>query len=128
MVVRSLRPIEPSADFEQQLARRLREARLVAADDLPTRTWSVPRTLVAACCALLIGVGIRALMVHRIIDASVAPQPAIASKPSDAAGLPDAAIAAAIPGGIPVWSAMMTAGQLPAQLVTVDFVESATRR
>ena len=130
MVVRSLPRIEPSADFALDLDRRLRALRLAPADGPPGRDWRLMSAVGAFVCAALLFISVQMFRTRSPGDAStgVGPQVAASRRSIAPMRIDDAAIVAAMPAGVPIWSAVMTAGQLPARFVSVDFTESPSRR
>jgi hypothetical protein len=139
MVVRSLPQIEPSADFMARLNVRLREVerRVELVVDLPTpgsprnpwwmRAAPSARSMAAVAAGLVALVAITVSVTWRgRVPESAAPSPTtritVSLKPPPAP-IADATIMAAVPTGIPVWSAMFAAGQLPSRFASADLLD-----
>jgi anti-sigma factor RsiW len=126
LVMRNLPPIECSPDFGARLT-----ARLAAEGHAGPSVRRSPLATAATYAALAAGLalaGYMAVEVSRTQAAlDVAPVVAVAPMPDDEA-FTEAAMAAAIPTGVPIWSAMLLVGQLPTQAATVELVQTSMPR
>jgi hypothetical protein len=137
LIVRNLPPIEPSPDFMMRLNARLDQLGPESSVDLVAPHAHLPSA--GALAALAAGVLVVAYMAietsHYYAPVHVAqPAPAIASVPLlDATPLPmaNSAFVASVPTGMPVWPAVLMAGQSPLHFASLDFHDadggSATR-
>jgi anti-sigma factor RsiW len=134
MVMRSLPPIQVSPDFRSRLDERLRIERLERATTarLPESGRDVgfgntTRATIAAGLLLLIGAAYTLATHRREGPAHVAKSSVALGAPVRVSPFVDQTTPAMVPPGVPVWSAVYAAGQLPLQYVTMDLTEVAGR-
>lgn len=124
MLVRNLRPIEPSAEFAMRLNARLALLGPVSRGDLATPRFHVPSaTALAALAAGVFGVAYMAIQTTRYFAPPRAIQvPAVAvSLPEPApAPMANAAFVASVSTGIPVWPAVLLVGQSPMRFASTE--------
>lgn len=123
MVVRSLPQIEPSADFYFRLNQALKQAPAPTATRQPV---AVAATFVAVTAALAaavyfaMAVGVdRQPSVPRAGESIVA----VVTAASGTSPISDAALAAAVPAGVPVWPAMFMVSDLPMQMANAELLD-----
>ena len=144
LLVRNLPTIEPSADFMVRLSARLAAVESQPAY-VPARSsafFSIPA--IGAFAAVAAGIGVIVVLsfrtTHYVAPAQLASGPAPAASITNAP-LPDfqsapatpssvgaaevtplanAAYVAAVPTGIPIWPAMLMAGEAPVRLVNLE--------
>jgi hypothetical protein len=126
LVMRNLPQIEPSADFYERLNQALKKAP-PAPHREPAR---VATTFVAVTAALAAAVYFAmAIGVDRTQPvAPVAAATTVAVDPVAQSPITDAALAAAVPAGIPVWPAMFMVGELPMQLANAELLDNGIGR
>jgi anti-sigma factor RsiW len=132
LLVRNLPPIQPSHDFMQRLNARLTQLGPAARDDLiATRTMFGP---LGAFAALAAGIGVVAYLsvaTTRYFDSADAPAPVVAVAPEPAAPpapIANAAFVASVPTGIPIWPAVLMAGEAPGHFANMDLRANETAR
>jgi hypothetical protein len=131
MLVRNLPTIQPSPDFIVRLNARLESLGPASRVDLVAPRPYLPS--VGAFAALAAGVAAVAYMAIETTRYFAPPQQAAA--PIVAASvepmqtpISDAAFAASVPTGIPVWSAVLMVGQAPMHFASMDFHEAEPTR
>jgi hypothetical protein len=124
MLIRSLPEIHVSDEFTATLQARLAEVRGLPANVEQTPMWARPQVAIAA--GLLLVAGFTYGLGFRTPEFR-SPAPSVATRPRAHAPSREA-VAATMPAGIPVWSAVVAAGQLPVHFAQLDFVESVPRR
>ena len=135
LLVRNLPPIEPSPDFMIRLNQRLEglgsEARV---DFVAPRPYHPSLTTFAALAAGLVAVGYMAIETTNYFTPSAAQRqiaPLASVVPAalePAPALSSAAFVASVPTGMPVWPAMLMAGQAPMHFANLDFHDSDLER
>ena len=130
MVVRNLPQIEPSADFFARLSEALKNAPPPEARRQPMR---VAATFVAAGAALAAAVYFAmAVGVDRFNEGAMARpvEMTVSASAASARNAPisDAALAAAVPAGVPVWPAMFMVGELPMHLANAELLDNGIGR
>lgn len=121
LLVRNMPTIEVSESFAARLEQRLREA---GAAPVVTEQRRPLARYAAVAAALIVG-GVLSLAALRDEAPTVDAQPALATALASQPGIiPDAALIAAVPAGVPVWPAVFMVGQLPMHLGSVDFVDA----
>jgi anti-sigma factor RsiW len=134
MMVRSLPPIETSPDFMRRLNDRIAEMGPVSRTDrIGTNAALLPSF--GAFAALAAGVAVVAYMA---VETShyFAPTPdsqtasLVASTPDAdlSAAISNAALVASVPTGIPVWPAVLMAGQSPLRFASMQFSDDRPGR
>jgi anti-sigma factor RsiW len=129
LLVRNLRPIEPSADFMRRLNLRLAEIGpppRYASVSRGTLFFSMPA--LGSFVALAAGIGAVAVLAVQTaryfspepVAASAAPIVATVDPFPDVAPLANAAYVAAVPTGIPLWPAVLTVGEAPVRFATME--------
>jgi hypothetical protein len=135
LIVRNLPPIEVSPDFMARLNERLARVGPESRNDIVAtpRPYYPSIGAFAALAAGLVAVGYIAAQSteHRVPAAER--QIIAASAPSVTALEPAPVIAneafvASVPTGMPVWSAVMMAGQAPMHFANLEFRESGVER
>ena len=125
LIVRNLPPIEPSPDFMIRLNQRLDQLGPMAHVDLVAPRPYLPSA--AALAALAAGV-----VAHYFsTGADPLPAPMIASVPilePSAAPIANSAFVASVPTGMPVWPAVLMAGQSPLHFASLDFHDAELSR
>lgn len=127
MLFRSLPRIEPSADFSQALERKLREAKL--ADSMAIRTNRTRRlgAAVTVSSALMLAyIGFSLRQVDTPQDIVLAPVVAFASntEAQSASSSPAPEMLAAVPVGLPLWTAALFAEQTPAHFASIELTSA----
>jgi hypothetical protein len=127
MIVRSLPSIEPSPDFIARLNARLEEMGPVSRVDLVAPRPYLPS--VGAFAVLAAGVAAVAYMAIETTryftppeDTRLVPVVASAFEPVPIA---NAAFAASVPTGMPVWPAVLMVGQAPIHFANMEFRDAA---
>ncbi|HET9426174.1 MAG TPA: zf-HC2 domain-containing protein [Gemmatimonadaceae bacterium] len=126
LIVRNLPQIEPSADFYARLSEALKQAPAPA----PKRQPFAAAATFAAVTAALAAAVYFAMAFTTDREAPGTPATVTTAEVAPIAPLPmtDAAIAAAVPAGIPVWPAMFMVGDLPTQLANAELLDSSLGR
>jgi hypothetical protein len=130
LLVRNLPPIEPSADFAARLNERLARLGPEATDTGAQRQLLPPTAAVAAIAAGVVVVAYMALQTSHYFERPVATQSVAVSTPATLppiepgpAPMANAAFVASVPTGIPLWPAVLMAGQSPIHFANSDFRE-----
>jgi hypothetical protein len=134
LLVRNLPSIEPSPDFMVRLNQRLDQLGPAAYVDLiAPRPYHPSLTAFAALAAGLVAVGYLAIETTHYFAPSAAERQIVplatmvpALEPSPAIG--SAAFVASVPTGMPVWPAMLMAGQAPMHFANLDFRDADLAR
>jgi hypothetical protein len=133
LLIRNLPPIEPSPDFMARLNQRLDQLGPAARVDVVRRPQYYSPAALTAVAAGLIAVAYMAVETTQYFSpaptAHVAPM--IASVPAalePAPTIANSAFVASIPTGMPVWPAMMMAGQAPMHFASLDFHDGELER
>lgn len=127
MLFRSLPRIEPSPDFLQKLERKLREAKIADANAMNavrTRRLGAAVTLSSALMLAYIGFSLR--QVDTPQDIVLPPVVALATNvdaQSPGSG-PAPEMIAAVPAGLPLWTAALFAEQTPVHFVSNDLTSA----
>lgn len=130
MAFRSLPYIKPSPGFSDRLQKRLREAR--AADLTAAHSGRQRRFAAAVAVTSVVMLGYIAISLKEVDSARhIMLPPVVATLPdADTAPMtaPAAAMVAAVPAGLPIWTAAMFAEQAPVHFASADLLlTSATR-
>ena len=146
LIVRNLPPIEPSPEFIERLNARLAQLDPAQRDDvIAARPYFSSVGTFAALAAGLGAVAYMSIATARYFDAAqptagATPTVAVAldsaesaipieSAPTiNAAPIADAAFVASVPTGIPIWPAVLMAGQAPGHFATMDLRQTETSR
>jgi putative zinc finger protein len=133
MLVRSLPPIETSPDFMRRLNERIADMGPVPRSDRVAASWYLPS--VGAFAMFAVGVVAVAYMAVEtthyfapVQDLPAAPLVADAPDFSGASAIANAAFVASVPTGIPVWPAVLVAGQSPMHFASMQFSENDQAR
>jgi hypothetical protein len=127
MLFRSLPRIEPSPDFSQNLERKLREAKL--AETAAVRTGRTRRlgTAVTVSSALMLAyIGFSLRQVDTPQDIVLPPVVALATSidAQAASSSPAPEMIAAVPAGLPLWTAALFAEQTPVHFVSNELTSA----
>jgi hypothetical protein len=135
LLIRNLPPIEPSPDFVARLNERLAQLGPAAQQDIVARPLLPPTAAFAALAAGVVVVAYMALQTSHYFARPVAEPPVAVA---ESASLPliepgpspmaNAAFVASVPTGIPVWPAVLMAGQAPMHFGSMDFREAELTR
>lgn len=139
LIVRNLPPIEPSPEFMQRLNARLATLEPATHDDqlLPYRS---PLSSWGSFAALAAGVAAVAYLAIETNNYFAQPGGTPAAAGMVAAALPElptlpgsptisnAALVAAVPTGIPMWPAVLMAGQSPMRFASMEFQDGEPTR
>ena len=133
LLVHNLPPIQPSRDFVQRLNARLVRLGPMSREDVVS--VGAPFRAVGAFAALAAGISVIAYMsisTTRYFDSADAgiAAPAIAALP-DLTPVPpmaNAAFVTSVPTGIPIWPAVIMAGQAPGHFANMDLRQSEPAR
>jgi hypothetical protein len=134
LIVRNLPPIEPSPDFMIRLNRRLDQLGPTAHVDLVAPRPHLPSAgALAALAAGVVAVAYMAIETTHYFStgAETLPAPMIASVPGlepTAAPIANSAFVASVPTGMPVWPAVLMAGQSPLRFASLDFHDAELSR
>jgi len=122
MLFRSLPRIEPSPDFSKNLERKLRDAKL--ADSAAVRTSRTRRlgTAVTVSSALMLAyIGFSLRQVDTPQDIVLPPVVALASiADTQMSSSPAPEMLAAVPAGLPLWTAAFFAEQTPVHFASIE--------
>jgi hypothetical protein len=125
LLVRNLRPIEPSPEFMSRLNARLQELGPASRDDfVPSREFGPSRGAVVALAAGVLAVAYMAVeTTHYFAPAVPLHMTPVVASMGDSAAEPmaNAAFVASVPTGIPVWPAVLMVGQTPMQFASMNF-------
>ena len=128
MIFRNLPRIEPSSDFSKNLERKLREAKLADAAAIKAgRNMKLGAALTISSALMLAYIGISLRQVDTPQDIVFPPVVAIATTGSDtgSAGTPGPEMIAAVPVGLPLWTAAFFAEQTPVHFASMELTSSA---
>jgi hypothetical protein len=132
LLIRNLPPIEPSPDFMARLNQRLDQLGPAARVDVVRRPQYYSTAALTAVAAGLIAVAYMAVETTQYFsptpEARVAPMIANVPALEPAPTIANAAFVASIPTGMPVWPAMMMAGQAPMHFASLDFHDGELER
>jgi hypothetical protein len=139
LLVRNLPPIEPSPDFVARLNERLAELGPMAQIDVvPPRPQFSSAATFAALAAGVVVVAYMALQTNHYFARPMA-APVVTAVASPAAGplspiepgpepIANAAFVASVPTGIPLWPAVLMAGQAPVHFANMELREADLSR
>jgi hypothetical protein len=126
MLFRSLPRIEPSPDFSQKLERKLREAKVAdsaAVNSGRTRRLGAAVTLSSALMLAYIGLSLR--QVDTPQDIVLPPVVALAnSADAQTSSGPAPEMLAAVPAGLPLWTAALFAEQTPVHFASIELTSA----
>jgi anti-sigma factor RsiW len=131
LLVRNLPAIQPSHEFMQRLNDRLAQLGPVSRVELiAPRTSFVPFAAFAALAAGIAAVAYLSVTTTRYFDSGETAGPAVAVAPEAGPPAPiaNAAFVASVPTGIPIWPAVLMAGEAPGHFANMDLRESETTR
>jgi hypothetical protein len=125
LLVRNLRPIQPSPEFMSRLNARIQELGPAGRDDyVATRSLFPSRGAVAALAAGVLAVAYMAVeTTHYFAPAAPLYMAPVVASMGDTEVVPmaNAAFVASVPTGIPVWPAVLMVGQTPMQFASMNF-------
>ena len=125
LLVRNLRPIEPSPEFMSRLNARIQELGPAGRDDyVVTRSFVPSRGAVVALAAGVLAVAYMAVeTTHYFAPSAPMHMAPVVASMGDSAAVPmaNAAFVASVPTGIPVWPAVLMVGQTPMQFASMNF-------
>src|SRR4051794_4878991 len=136
LLVHNLRPIQASPEFMTRLNARIAQLEPVSRDDyVRPRTSFTSAASFAALAAGLVAVAYFALETNRyfaqpgemtvVATGAIAP----ASEPVELQSpITNAALVASVPTGIPVWPAVLMAGQSPMRFASLEFEDGSPAR
>lgn len=134
LLIRNLPPIQPSHDFVQRLNTRLAQLGPVPRDALiaPRATFASASAF-AALAAGIAAVAYMSVATMRYFDSAPAPipAPAVAVAPDPMpppAAIANAAFVASVPTGIPIWPAVLMAGEAPGHFANMDLRQNESAR
>ena len=137
LLVRNLPPIQPSHDFVQRLNARLAQLGPAQRDDIiaPRATFA-SMSVFAGLAAGIAAVAYLSVATMRYFDSAAAPIPAPAiavapeppAAPAAPAAIANAAFVASVPTGIPIWPAVLMAGEAPGHFANMDLRENESAR
>ena len=125
MLFRNLPRIEPSPDFSKSLERKLHEARLAdtaAAKSSRTRKLGAAVTFSSAVMLAYIGFSLR--QVDAPQDLVLPPVVALAPSPDMNSAGPAPEMVAAVPLGLPLWTAAFYAEQTPVHFASIELASA----
>ena len=129
MLFRNLPPITPSADFSERLEKKLREARLAeaaAAQSGRNRRLAAMVGLTSVVMLGYIGVSLRRVDSPRDITfppvVAIAPETDPVSSPMTD---PGSEMVAAVPAGLPIWTAALYAEQTSVHFASAELTSAA---
>lgn len=140
LLVRNLPPIEPSPEFVARLNARLEQLGPASRVDFVAPRPQLPAAMsFAALAAGVVVVAYLALETSHYFAHPTGAEPVVAAAPAIAPGdLPmmepgpapsaNSAFVASVPTGIPLWPAVLMAGQAPMHFATSDVHEAALTR
>jgi anti-sigma factor RsiW len=137
LLVRNLRPIEASPEFMSRLNSRIAELEPIARDDYvrPRNSFTATASF-AMLAAGLVAVAYLAVETNNYFaqpgDLAPVTQRAVAAATVeplelDPAPISNAALVASVPTGIPLWPAVLMAGQSPMRFASLEFDGNSTR-
>ena len=126
MLFRSLPSIEPSPDFSRKLEMKLRDAKLADAAAMKagrTRRLGAAVTLSSVLMLAYIGVSLR--QVDTPQDIILPPVVALATNgDAQTASSPAEEMIAAVPVGLPLWTAALFAEQTPVHFASIELTSA----
>lgn len=125
MLFRNLPRIEPSPDFSKKLERKLHEAKLadaVAAKSSRTRKLGAAMTFSSAVMLAYIGFSLR--QVDAPQDLILPPVVALAPSSDMNSASPAPEMVAAVPLGLPLWTAAFYAEQTPVHFASIELTSA----
>lgn len=128
MLFRSLPAIQPSPDFRRRLDQKLRDARHADTVALHAeRSLRLAATVAVSSVVMLGYIGISLKNVDSPAAISLPPVVAIATDADSSASAvasPDPEMVAAIPGGLPIWTAALLTEQAQVRFVSMELTGS----
>jgi hypothetical protein len=124
LIVRNLPTIEPSPDFMARLNARLQEVGPISRVDYVGTRHQLPSLgVVAMLAAGVVAIGYVTIHTTRYFTPAAAPPPAVVASAPEAVDTPltNAAIVASVPTGMPVWPAVLMAGEAPLTFASMEF-------
>jgi len=123
LIVRNLPTIEPSPDFMARLNARLREAGPVSRVDYVVPRTHIPSlSMFAMLAAGIAAIGYITLHSAQYFRSEPQPLPAVVASVPEAPEPPiaSAAFVAGVPTGMPVWPAVLMAGEAPLSFASLE--------
>lgn len=125
MLFRSLPRIEPSSDFSQKLERKLREAKLAdAAASSSNRTRRLGAAVTVSSVLMLAYIGLSLRQVDTPQDIVLPPVVALAKSADAQPAGPAPEMIAAVPAGLPLWTAALFAEQTPVHFASIELTSA----
>jgi anti-sigma factor RsiW len=126
MLFRSLPRIEPSSDFSQKLEKKLREAKLADAAAISSgRTRRLGAAVTLSSVLMLGYIGLSLRQVDTPQDIVLPPVVALAkSAEAEPSPGPAAEMIAAVPAGLPLWTAALFAEQTPVHFASIELTSA----
>jgi hypothetical protein len=130
LIVRNLPTIEPSPDFMARLNARLREVGPVHRTDyIATRSPFPSLSMFAMLAAGLAAIGYVTIRTTHYFTPDAESRPAVVANAPEPAEAPEpplasAAFVASVPTGMPVWPAVLMAGEAPMSFASMEFRET----
>ena len=126
MLFRSLPAIQPSPDFSSRLEQRLRETKLAdAAADHAGRSRAFATTVALSSIVMLGYIGVSLRHVDSPRDIVLPPVVALAPSPEPVPSMgPAPEMLAAVPAGLPIWTAALLAEQSPIHFASLELAAS----
>lgn len=126
MLFRNLPRIEPSPDFSKKLEQKLHDAKLAdAAAAKSSRTLKLGAAVTFSSALMLAYIGFSLRQVDAPQDLILPPVVAIASSSDVTSGSPAPEMIAAVPLGLPLWTAAFFAEQTPVHFASIELASSA---
>lgn len=129
MLFRSIQPIEPSPDFGIRLEEKLFKARIAdAAAAQAGRSRKFAATVAISSVVMLGYIGVSLRHVDSPQDIALPPVVALASPPEEtsvAMTSPAPEMVAAVPVGLPIWTAALFAEQAPVHFASLEMIGSS---
>ena len=125
MLFRNLPRIEPSENFSTKLDMKLREMKLADAAASHRSNFGFKAGVTIASAVMLAYIGISLRQVDTPQDIVLPPVVATATTSEIPAGGPAPEMIAAVPAGIPIWTAALFAEQTPSHFASIQLVSSA---
>jgi anti-sigma factor RsiW len=127
MLFRSLPRIEPSPDFSQKLEKKLREAKIADSAAInSSRTFRLGAAVTISSALMLAYIGFSLRQVDTPQDIILPPVVALARQldAQTASSGPAPEMIAAVPAGLPLWTAALFAEQTPVHFVSNELTSA----
>jgi len=125
MLFRSLPRIEPSSDFSQKLERKLREAKMADAAAVSSgRSRRLGAAVTVSSLLMLTYIGLSLRQVDTPQDIVLPPVVALARSMDAQPSGPAPEMIAAVPAGLPLWTAALFAEQTPVHFASIELTSA----